>query len=91
MDKFKKSYFEEEISRFMELIGSKKFWNEFDSFQRLQSIRGISYVAMNCCGENLEDLSQKEKEEVTEILTIAIDEYHRRESLLLFGSLPNYA
>lgn len=73
-------YFRQEVVRFRELMGSKAFWEQpFEKRDRATYTLGLLYV----CFEG----TPEENEDVITLYTATIDEYYRRERMILFGPL----
>jgi len=83
-------YFRQEVCAFRKLMGEKTFWAmTADRREAAQKAIGIIYVSLS----NLDNstLSEEDNERAIAIYQSAMDEYNRRETLLLFSGRLNTA
>lgn len=79
-------YFNEEVCRFRKLMGEKSFWEQPPEKRNL-AIQGLGYVFLTTSKEDGTALDPKEVETITQTFMSTMDEYHMRETMILFGQL----
>lgn len=78
------AYFNEEVCRFRQLFGERSFWQKTPE-QRQLAVDGLGYVYLNLAHEDGSALTAEETERVAITFDSTMQEYSRREWLVLFN------
>lgn len=82
---FTEKEFFAQIVEFRKLMGDKRFW-EKDIYTRQLAIDGLGHAWLNTRGDNGELPTKEQNDRWAEMHFATIEEYTRRERMVLFGS-----
>jgi hypothetical protein len=86
---FTEAYFLEEVNRFREACGDKRFWDKTDE-QQDAMISGLSFCYLNIVNDDGSLPSKEQIDKWAFIFKQALDNYNRRKTMLVMLPLKKY-